>query len=210
MRPRLLAASLTLLAVTATACGGDDTDVATSTAGATSSPTAPATAAAPSPTATSTPSAGAADAAEGEFSLSPSTAEVAGGGGLTVVDVRVAQNEGFDRVVFELEGEGTAGWSVQYEDDPRTPGEGAPVELEGDAVLAVLLEGVGYPFDTGIEEYSGPKEQSPGLSSIRALRLGGVYEGYYDAFVGVAERRPFRVFRLDGPQRVVVDVAYGD
>jgi hypothetical protein len=66
---------------------------------------------------------------------------------------------------------------------------------------------VGYPFDTGVEEYAGPREQSPGLSSVRALRLGGVFEGYYDAFIGVVEQQPFRVFRLDGPQRVVIDVA---
>ena len=45
-------------------------------------------------------------------------------------------------------------------------------------------------------------------TQVQELRLGGVFEGYYDAFVGVREQAAFRVFRLDDPQRVVVDVQH--
>jgi hypothetical protein len=212
VRPRLLAASLSLLALTAAGCGGQDT-ASPLPAGATGSTGTPPASPSPSLSTAAVPPADPDEAGEpeegAEFGTAPATAP-GGGGGLSVVDVRVGEHEGYDRVVFELAGEGTVGWRVQYEDDPRTPGEGAPVELEGEAVLSVALEGVGYPFDTGIEEYAGPKRQSPRLSSIRELQLGAVYEGYYDAFVGVAERRSFRVFSLESPTRVVVDVSFGD
>jgi hypothetical protein len=130
------------------------------------------------------------------------------GNGLSVVEVRTGRHEGYDRVVFELGGEGTVGWSVQYDDDPRTQGQGAAVELAGDATLALLITGVGYPFDTGVEEYDGPRTLTPGHPVVKEVELGGVFEGSYDAFVGVAQERPFRVFRLTDPQRVVVDVAH--
>ena len=35
-----------------------------------------------------------------------------------------------------------------------------------------------------------------------------VFEGYSPAFVGVAEQRPFRVFTLQDPLRLVVDVEH--
>lgn len=132
------------------------------------------------------------------------------GNGLSVVDVRTGAHDGYDRVVWQLEGRGTVGWTVRYDDAPARQGSGHPVELEGEAVLSVLLEGLGYPFDTGVEEYDGPRRQAPRLPSVRELELGGVYEGYYDAFVGVAQPRPCRVFRLGDPQRVVLDVRHGD
>ena len=63
-------------------------------------------------------------------------------------------------------------------------------------------------MDTGVDEYSGPRRLQPRYPAVREVVVGrGVYEGYQDAFLGVAEDRPFRAFRLDDPQRLVVDVA---
>ena len=42
---------------------------------------------------------------------------------------------------------------------------------------------------------------------VEEVQLLGVFEGYTQAFVGVdGEQRPFRVFGLENPTRVVVDV----
>ena len=201
------------VALAAAACGGDEQAVEPSNAGATLDATASPTL---SPGADEEPSAEptgtdveASGDAEGEFAEAGTTSRSAGeGNGLSVVDVRTGSHDGYDRVVFELDGEGTVGWRVAYDAAPATQGEGAPVELAGEATLAVLLENVGYPFDTGVEEYSGSKTPAPALDQVQELRLGGVFEGYYDAFVGVREQAPFRVFRLDDPQRVVVDVQH--
>lgn len=128
------------------------------------------------------------------------------GKGLSVTDIRSGDQVGFDRVVFVLGGSGTVGWRVRYDADPRRQGSGDPVRLGTAATISVLLEGVSYPMDSGVPEYSGPRRQSPNLPAVRELQLGGVFEGSFDAFIGVDASRPFRVFRLHNPQRVVIDV----
>ena len=130
------------------------------------------------------------------------------GGPLTVTQVRVAHHDGYDRVVFELAGQvaGEPGWRVEYVEDPRQQGSGAPVDVEGDAALGVTITGVGYPFDTGQEEVSEAPALPSDLAVVTDLELGGVFEGHYEAFIGTSGRAPFRVFRLSDPARVVVDV----
>ncbi len=137
-------------------------------------------------------------------SLSPS-----GTGGLTVTEVRAARHDGYDRVVFELAGPGDAqaGWTVGYTDDPRTQGEGAVVDLPGEATLSVLLTGTSYPADTGAPAYDSSRLLlGDGLALVTDVSYGGTFEGQDDAFVGVRTRVPFRVFRLSSPERVVIDL----
>lgn len=128
---------------------------------------------------------------------------------LTVVAARVGAQEGYDRVVLELAGgDGRPGWSVQYTDDPRQQGSGKPVRVRGQATLSVLVRGVGYPFDTGVDEVSKDPELPPGLVAISDVRLGSTFEGQYEAFIGTTGRLPFRVFALADPARVVIDVRH--
>jgi hypothetical protein len=212
IRP-LLPAALLSVVLLASACGSDD---AGSSAG--DRVTTGSTATASPPTATASPDEAPEPTDEGdetgddaapEFDADRSEDSSPGeGNGLSVVDVRVGAHEGYDRIVFEMGGEGTVGWRVGYDDDPRRQGSGEPVDVEGGATLAIVVEGVGYPFDTGVEEYGGPRRFAPGLTSVREVDMGGVFEGYFDAFAGTREELPFRVFRLDSPQRVVIDVAH--
>ena len=214
-----VAALLTALALSGSlaACGDDGTDdlapsAATSTPSAspvpglspTTAPTAGPTTAAP--TAPATPAEGGDGPA---FPAEPALSEQEPSGGpLTVTAVRVARQEGYDRVVFELAGQaaGQAGWRVEYVDDPSQQGSGDPVEVAGDAALAVLITGTGYPMDTGQEEVSSDPALPGDLSVVEDVVLGAVFEGQYEAFIGTSGRQPFRVFRLGDPERVVVDV----
>lgn len=216
------AAVLTALAIAGSvaACGGGDDDDLTPTAATgspsaspvpTLSPTAGATeTAAPSsaaPSATSTP-AGEDDAPAG-FPAAPALSEQASSGGpLTVTAVRVARQDGYDRVVFELAGKaaGQAGWRVEYVDDPASQGSGDPVDVGGEAALSVTITGTGYPTDTGQDEVAGDPALPGDLQVVEDVVLGAVFEGQYEAFVGTSGEQPFRVFRLSGPERVVVDV----
>lgn len=180
-----------------------------STAVPTRSPTASATATAGA-TATATASAPADEAAGGPAfpgDLVEQTSS-SSGNGLSVTDVRVGRHGDYDRVVFQLGGTGTVGWRVTYSDDPRTEGEGKPVTLDGDATLTVTVLGLGYPQDTGQTEYAGPRLLSPQLPEVRQVQVSGVFEGQSTQFVGVTTKRPFRVFRLDSPQRLVLDVQH--
>lgn len=131
------------------------------------------------------------------------------GGPLTVVAVRVARQKGFDRVVFELDGEqpGVPGWRVEYEQDPRQDGSGDPVEVAGEATLVVRIDGAGYPYDTGQQEARSATVPAA-AQVVREVRLGSVFEGVYESFIGVSAEKPFRVTRLADPARVVVDVRH--
>ncbi|WP_415296447.1 hypothetical protein [Cellulosimicrobium sp. SJTW-1] len=188
------------------------------------SPSSTATSASPSPTdsPSTTPEPGAEpsdgastpsdDATEAPLpfpaNTEPDTQDPSADAALTVTDVRVGHHDGFDRVVFELGGTGTPGWRVEYVDQPTDDGKGDVVAVDGDAYLQVMISGSGYPMDTGVEEYAGPNPVWAGDDGeVEEVLLRGVFEGYTQAFVGVDdERRPFRVFSLEDPTRVVVDV----
>ena len=193
-----LVASLTLLVGCA---GGGGSDTASSAGAATTGSSAPGSTA-PAPEE---------PAQESEFpaDTEPDSSEPSQDARLTVGDVRLAAQDGFDRLVFELGGTGTPGWDVRYVDQPTADGSGAPVAVEGEAYLQVSITGAGYPFETGVEEYaaSGPLT-APGAGSITEAVFDGTYEGVTSAFVGTQDQRPFRVYLLENPTRVVVEVAH--
>lgn len=126
---------------------------------------------------------------------------------VTPTDVRIGSDGVVDRVVVEVGGRGTPGWSVGYADDPRTHGEGAEVDLEGDAVLAVVLTGAAYPSDSGVAYVDGPRLlSSSATSAVTQVQLAGIFEGQAQLFVGVDTERPFRAYLLTDPTRVVIEV----
>ena len=125
-----------------------------------------------------------------------------------VTDIRIGHHDGFDRVVLQFGGRGTPGWDVRYVDRPASQGSGAPVDLPGDATLQATVTGVGLPPDTGVAEYSGPKRITPhGTDAVTAVQFDGTFEGTTLVFVGTASTTPFRVYLLQNPVRIVVDVA---
>ncbi|MEJ5915561.1 AMIN-like domain-containing (lipo)protein [Pseudokineococcus sp. 1T1Z-3] len=134
--------------------------------------------------------------------------QASGGGPMSVVAVRSARREGYDRVVLELAGEeGEPGWFVQYTDEPTQQGSGDPVEVQGAATLVVVVRGLGYPFETGQEEVLGAFP-GQGTSVLQEMLVGGVYEGQGQVFLGLSQEVPYTVTRLQDPPRVVVDL-YG-
>ena len=140
--------------------------------------------------------------------VEPDTAEASAGSLVGVTDIRLGRHDGFDRVVFEVGGEGTPGWDVRYVDAPSSQGSGADVAVDGEAVLQVTVTGTGYPMDTGVEEWSGPDPlRAGGTEAVTEVVFDGTFEGSTVAFVGTAARTPFRVYLLEEPARVVLEVA---
>lgn len=142
----------------------------------------------------------------------PDTAEPQGDGNvfLSVTDIRVAEHDGYDRIVFDLAGRGSGqpGWRVEYVDRAVDDGSGLTVEVDGDAILRVSLSGTANPMDSGVEEYSGDRIQ-PGTEAVDEIVYRYWFEGYTTAFIGVDEtERPFRVFHLENPTRVVLDIQH--
>lgn len=144
--------------------------------------------------------------------IEPDTAEPTGEGEtfLSVTNVRVAEHDGYDRVVFDLDGTGSGqpGWRVEYVDQATDDGSGHTVQVDGEAILRVSLSGTANPMDSGVEEFPGERVE-PDTESVDEIVYRYWFEGYTTAFLGIDEgKRPFRVFLLENPTRVVVDVQH--
>ena len=137
-------------------------------------------------------------------STAPQTAEPSGEWDLQLVDVRVGEHDGFDRVVLELSGTATPGWGVAWGDEAVAEGSGEVVPVGGDRVLTISASGTAMP-EPG--SYEVPQRLRP-AGDIAEVHVNGWFEGYTQVFAGIGgDERPFRVFTLTGPTRLVVDVA---
>jgi hypothetical protein len=121
---------------------------------------------------------------------------------LTVTSVWVTTHDGFDRIVFETEGDGEAGWAVEY---------GPPVRVTGAFALRVTITGTApagegpagaVPF---ADDVAGP---AGGV--VREIVSDAVLDGQHTFFVGLDGTLPYRVLRVDDPKGIVVDVVHGD
>ena len=130
------------------------------------------------------------------------------GGDLLAPTVRAGLNDGFDRVVLDLTGTTTPTWLARYTDAPVRDGSGLPVLIAGDSVLELVVTGMAYPEP-------GDPVYDDGDFGLDTHRLDGVYEvirttpfeGQLQLFVGLQDGpRPYRVFLLQDPLRLVVDV----
>ncbi|SEO84370.1 AMIN-like domain-containing (lipo)protein [Trujillonella endophytica] len=199
------------------ACGGDD-DGDGDDSGADATPSS--SAAAPSPTDADgddgTGDDGGSDGGDGTGSpqppfpadTRPDTQDASGDALGNVTDIRIGRHEGYDRVVLEFEGTGTPGWDVRYTDQPARQGSGEPVDLAGEAALQVTVTGVGYPPDTGIVEYSGPPRLSAADTEVvTEVFFDGTFEGVTAVLAGTRAEVPFRVYLLEAPARIVIEVA---
>jgi hypothetical protein len=197
-----------LTAALVTGCGGDDDEGGSA---------APTTSASPAETSAS-PTGADGGGTEGDgtprpqqfpANTEPDTGEASADALVTVTDLRIGRHEGFDRVVFEVDGTGLPGWDVRYVDEPLGQGSGLPVEVEGSAYLQVDITGVGLPDDTGVEPYDGPNPLAVGATEVvTEAVIDSTFEGITQAFVGTTERVPFRVYLLEDPARVVLEVVH--
>jgi hypothetical protein len=209
-RPRAAALlMLTLLAVPAVLAGCADKDESQTSSSRT---TAESQSESPADTAGQTDHGsaddGATDAPPFPANTEPDTGQASADASVTVSDIRIGRHDGYDRVVFEVGGRGTPGWDVRYVDTATSQGSGEPVDVAGNAVLQVALTGAGYPYDTGVEEFSssGPVT-GPDTEVVTEAVFDATFEGTALTFVGTTDRTPFRVYLLQGPTRVVVEVA---
>jgi hypothetical protein len=209
--------ALLAAAVLLTGCAEEGRASAGSSSSATSSGPAAGTSASDSP-ATGSPSTGGEDPDPDAGTATPSfpadtqpdTSEASADASVTVTDIRTGRHDGFDRVVFEVGGTGAPGWDVRYVDVASSQGSGDEVAVAGDAVLQVTVTGAGYPYATGVEEWSGPDPlPGQGTENVTEVVFDATFEGTTVAFVGTRSQAPFRVYALQDPARVVVEVADG-
>jgi hypothetical protein len=130
-------------------------------------------------------------------------------------DVRSSAHDGFDRVVFEFEGDDVPSHRIGYIDPPVTEdGSGNEVAVEGNAFLEVrATPAAGYdPLSDGAEEtYLGPDRFAPaGTAALEELVEVGDFEANLAWVLGVDREADFAVGVLQDPLRIVVDVVHAD
>lgn len=134
---------------------------------------------------------------------------------LTGASMRVGQHDCYERFVLEMTGTGQApGWTVGYRDPMTQDGSGLPVDLRGEADLAITVgvwtvsEFEGRPDEW--PPFTGPDDiVTTGFVALQEARNLYAFEGVTQVGLGVDRERPFRVDWLDGPPRLVVDVYTG-
>lgn len=219
MRTRPATALTVVMALALLAACGDDDDgdpgaTSSSSPSVTATTSAPATSAPPPSSGAdgrSAPRTGGDDTGDLPFpaDTAPDTGLPSADAAVTVTGIRTGRHEGYDRVVFDVAGTGTPGWDARYVTEATSQGSGEPVPVRGEAILRMTLSGVGYPTETGIEEYDGSAPlPGNGTDAVLEVVWDTTFEGTSVAFVGLTAQTPFRVHLLEEPTRVVLDVVH--
>ena len=123
--------------------------------------------------------------------------------------VRASRQDGYDRVVFEFDGDSVPDHWVEYKRPPFNLGESDQiVKVPGRAFVSVMFRpAVGYNPDTGEKVIEGPEGRLR-LTVLRALTNIYDYEGDVIYILGLSARKPFRVQALTNPARLAVDIKH--
>ncbi|MDO5634720.1 MAG: hypothetical protein Q4G34_07600, partial [Micrococcus sp.] len=125
-----------------------------------------------------------------------------------ITDVEITAHEGFDRVELHLTGdEVELGWLASFEDEAREAGSGMPIEVEGEAVLLVGINGIDWTAESA-QRYDGTTVDGDDTDVITEVVFGTLFEGQQDLYVGVSERAPYRIHAVDDPARILIDVEH--
>ena len=121
---------------------------------------------------------------------------------LALTGIRAATHEGFTRVVLEFSGEGTPGvWSAAWTDEAVEQGRGLPIQVEGQAVLDLVIDGT--PMTTTENPYpSGTHTRAGDLDVVS----DGTFEDNTHVVIGAPAARQFQIGFLSDPVRMVIDV----
>lgn len=199
-RRAILGSAALLLALPAlvafAACSGNNGKSEAPTASETPSAT-------PGPVATAEPTFnGGREPVEGSLGIREGTPPPIG----TLVDVRAAEHEGYDRIVFEFEGT-PPDYRVEYVENPTHCASGEPVDVQGNAVLAVSFDPADAHTEAG-EPTLDFQSISPGLPSIVEAVQTCDFEAHLTWVVGLGAQVDFRVTEVENPLRLAVDIAH--
>ena len=127
-------------------------------------------------------------------------------------DIRIAPHDGFDRVVFEFEPGQTLSWQVEAADEVQST-SGEPLDLQGDAVLRVVMApatGVDLSGQQPQQIYTGPERIDPGSTAVvTELAQAEDFESTLTWGIGLSSESQIAVAELSDPRRLVIDVRTG-
>jgi hypothetical protein len=106
----------------------------------------------------------------------------------------------YDRFVLRVGSGGKPGYDVRYVSQIIADPSGNPVSLQGTKRLRVIVHNA--------TAHTLPSTITPGCANLRQAKKAGDFEGVVSYGLGLRRKTGFRVFRLTGPTRIVIDVAH--
>ena len=83
-------------------------------------------------------------------------------------------------------------------------GSGKPIPIRGASGLWISLTADGHDA-AGNNLYTGPRLARPGFDTLKALALGGDFEGQVTFAFALRHRADYRIQHLTAPSRMVID-----
>jgi hypothetical protein len=126
---------------------------------------------------------------------------------VTLREVRSARNEGFDRVVFQFDGDQVPGYHIEYIDKPVLKcGSGDPTAVAGQGWLQVRIQPAQAHENAQVTV--AERERKPELPVLQELELTCDFEADVTWVLGVRSPNKYRVLELHQPTRLVVDIQH--
>jgi hypothetical protein len=111
----------------------------------------------------------------------------------------------FDRFVIRARS-ATPSYDVRYVKRIVADGSGRPVPLLGSKRIRVVVRNARGHTEGGTNLLPGVR--TPLCANLRQIKTAGDFEGVVTFGLGLRRKTGFRVFRLTGPTRIVIDVAH--
>ena len=125
-----------------------------------------------------------------------------------LVDVRVGEHDGYDRVVFEFDGAVPeyilSQASPPYTEDPS----GLPIEVNGTAAWQLVMLGGTRVTPNYGTTYDGPLSFEPDFEQLVHLVEAGDFEAVSTWYIGMSGQSCARILALDDPTRLVIDIEH--
>ncbi|MGJ9372841.1 AMIN-like domain-containing (lipo)protein [Nesterenkonia sp. CF4.4] len=126
-----------------------------------------------------------------------------------LVDIRSGVHEGFERVVFEFSGDGVPSWRGEYTDSAAELGRGEPIEVAGDHILEINVNGPSWaPGEESSEALPAQEYYERDRGGVfEEIFIQGPFEAHSQYLIGLDQELPFQMQLLEEPTRLVVDFA---
>lgn len=125
-----------------------------------------------------------------------------------IIDVRVGQHDGYDRVVFEFSN-GIPEFRVEPDEPPfHADGSGFEIDVDGEGFLRMTLLGGTKVSPVGGITYQGPTEFEPDFDELVHLVEGGDFEAVSTWYAGLRTPPCIRVLTLSDPARLAIDIQH--
>jgi hypothetical protein len=127
------------------------------------------------------------------------------GGQAEVFGVATGCHPTFDRFVIRARF-GTPRYDVRYVKRIVADGSGLPVALQGTKRIRIVIQNARGHTQGGTNLLPGVR--TPLCPNLRQIKTAGDFEGVVSFGLGLRRKTGFRVFRLTGPTRIVIDIAH--